>query len=517
MSLNGMASTSHPLASLAAVECLRRGGNAVDAAVTASAVLCVVEPQSTGIGGDCFAIVATPDGALHGLNGSGRAAAGVTLDWFLERGLGEVHHDSVHAVTVPGAVAAWARLLADHGTWDLGRCLEAAIGHAEEGFPVAPRIAASWAHEEARLSRDEGARLNYLLDGRAPKVGEVFRMPALARTLRLISERGPAGFYEGEVAADIVATLAAKGSFLTLDDLAAMEPTAVTPVVTGYRDIEVAELPPNGQGITALILLNILKRFELKGLDPHGPERHHLHLEATRLAYACRDAFIADPAHMRVSVDMLVSDGYGAQLADRIDPNRRLADVTPERVPEADTVYLSVVDRDRLAVSFINSTYDSFGVGISTAKSGVVLQNRGACFVTTPGHPNAIGPSKRPMHTIIPGFALRKGRPFMPFGVMGGAYQACGHAFVISNMIDFGMDPQEAIDASRVFPSEGWSAVDVENGLPAATVQGLRARGHEVRQSPAPIGGGQAIRIDWDKGVLVAGSDPRKDGAAIGY
>ncbi|MEJ1159929.1 gamma-glutamyltransferase [Prosthecomicrobium sp. N25] len=515
--LNGMAATSHPLASLAAVDCLRQGGNAVDAAVTASAVLAVVEPHMTGIGGDCFAIVALPDGTLQGLNGSGRSAAAATTDFFLERGITEIADGSVHAVTVPGAVAAWHRLLSDFGTWGLDRCLQPAIAHAADGFAVAQRVGSDWARLEAKLAADPGSARHYLPGGRAPQVGDVVALPALARTLRAIAAGGPEAFYTGAVAEDIVATVRARGGLLSLDDLAGVDPLAVKPVTAAYRDLEVAELPPNGQGITALILLNILKRFDLAGLDPTGAERFHLEIEAARLAYACRDAFIADPAAMTVSVEALVSDGYGAALADRIDRHRRLADVTPETIPDADTIYLTVVDRDRMAVSFINSIYDPFGVGLCTEATGILLQNRGACFRVDPAHPNTIGPRKRPMHTIIPGFALRKGRPLMPFGVMGGAYQACGHAHVISNMVDFGMDVQAAIDAPRAFWGDETDAVLVEAGVPEATRAGLRERGHAVAARAEPFGGGQAILIDWERGVLVGGSDPRKDGLAIGY
>ena len=517
MATEGMAATSHPLATAAALDVLTRGGNAVDAAVAASAVLAVVEPHMTGIGGDCFAIVATPDGRLHGVNGSGRAAAGADPAWFLERGITSIEMDSIHAVTVPGAVAAWAHLLKAFGRWDFGGTFEAAIRHAENGFPVTPRVAHDWRGDADKLRRDPGAAAHYLKDGAAPAAGERWRLPALARTLRAIAERGPKAFYEGEVAADIVATVRARGGHLDLDDLARAEATAVTPVTTIYRDMEIAEIPPNGQGIAALVALNILKRFDLAGLDPNGAERFHLEFEAARLAYAVRDAFVADPAHMKVPVEALIADGYGAALADRISRESRLSDIRPEKVPDSDTVYLTVVDRDQMAVSFINSVYDHFGVGIATEKTGVVLQNRGACFVVDPAHPNCIGPGKRPMHTIIPGFALKKGRPVMPFGVMGGAYQAAGHAHFVTSVVDFGMDVQEALDSPRLFWGKDRDTVSAELGVPEATLQGLVDRGHKVERSDQPIGGGQAIFIDRERGVLIGGSDPRKDGCALGY
>lgn len=512
-----LAATSHPLATAAAVDCLRQGGNAVDAAVTAAFVLAVVEPAMTGIGGDCFAIVGTPDGQLHGLNGSGRAAKAAATGWYVERGIAAIDPYTAHAVTVPGAVAGFDRLIRRFGRRGLAEAVAPAIHYAEAGHAVAPRVATDWAGAVGLLSRDAGAAKHYLPGGKAPGVGDVVRYPALARTLKLIAEKGAAGFYEGEVAEDMVATLAAKGGLLTTDDFAAARADDFVPVSAGYRDWELAELPPNGQGIIALIITNILKQFDIARLDPNGPERLHLEIEAARLAYACRDAYLADPTHMTVPVGALISDAFAAGLAARIDPAHRLADVTPGPVPNSDTVYLTVVDRDRLAVSLIFSIFHTFGSGIATEKTGVLLQNRGACFVVAPGHPNTIDAAKRPMHTIIPAFGLKAGRPTLAFGVMGGAYQAAGHAHVFTNLVDFGMDVQEAIDAPRLFWAADGKTLNAERGLSEATVAGLAARGHSVQRSPEPIGGSQAILIDWQRGVLVGGSDPRKDGLALGY
>lgn len=518
LAMNALAATSHPLATSAAVDCMRRGGNAVDAAVTAAGVLSVVEPAMTGIGGDCFAIVGTPDGKLHGVNGSGRAAKGVSTDWMLSQGFNSVPLHSPHAVTVPGAISGFDHMLKRFGRWSFADVLAPAIRIAEEGHPVAPRVAYDWANEAERLKRGGGAAAtHYLKAGAAPQVGDVMRYPALARSLRIIAEKGAAGFYEGELAEDMVATLNALGNHLTLDDFAHHEANDFDPVASVYRDLEVAELPPNGQGIAALIILNILKCFDLGKLDPNGPERLHLEMEAARLGYACRDAFIADPAHMRVSVADLISDSYGATLAARINPAQRLDDVTPSPVPGSDTVYLTVVDKDRLAVSLIYSVYSPFGSGIATDKTGILLQNRGACFVVKPGHANTIEGGKRPMHTIIPAFARKNGRNVMPFGVMGGAYQAAGHAHVVSNLVDYGMDVQEAIDAPRIFWGDDRSTLRAERSVPEATVQGLIARGHKVERSPGPIGGSQIIQIDEAQGVLIGGSDPRKDGCALGF
>lgn len=518
LATEAMAATSHPLATATAVDCLRRGGNAVDAAIAAAGVLSVVEPAMTGLGGDCFALIATPDGQLHGVNGSGRTAAAMSTAWCLERGITRIAPESPHAVTAPGAVAGFALMLERFGSRDFAELFAPAIRYAEVGHPVAPRVAYDWGREVSRLAAEPAAARTYLRpDGSAPVTGDVVRYPALAESLRRIARRGAAGFYQGATAEDIVATLAARGGLLTLDDLAATKADLVDPVRADYRGHGVAELPPNGQGIAALILLNILKQFDLGRLDPLGPDRLHLEIEAARLAYACRDAFIADPAAMTVPVETLISDGYAQTLSARIDPGRRLADVTPSPVPGSETVYLTVVDRDRLAVSLIYSIYTEFGSTLVAERSGVLLQSRGACFVVEPGHPNTIGPAKRPMHTIIPAMLLDNGVPVMPFGVMGGAYQAVGHAHVLSNMLDYGMDVQEALDAPRLFWGADRSTLIAERGLPAATLAGLAARGHAVAPADDPIGGGQAIRIDRTSGVLIGGSDPRKDGCAMGY
>src|SRR5262245_53587337 len=509
-----MAATSHRLAPQAAVEMLRAGGSAADAAVAAVAVLSVVEPHMTGIGGDCFCMVSRPDRPVWGYDGSGRAPASLRREALGESGRGYLAGDSVHSVTVPGAVEAWAAILAAHGRFGLERVLAPAIHYAEHGFPVAPRVADDWAGQADRLRQDAGAARHYLRAGRAPAAGDVVRLPALAATLKEIAAQGPRAFYQGPVAADIVATLTARGSFLTADDLSRHEGDEVAPIATNYRGLDILELPPSGQGLTALVLLNVLETFDLAALDPLGPERFHLALEAARLAYALRDRHIADPSHMRISVPDLLDKGLARQLADRIDRSHRCAAAEVPAMP-SDTVYLAVVDRDRMAVSLINSLFSSFGSGLCTEKTGIMLHNRGACFALDAGHPNGIGPGKRPMHTIIPGMAMRDGRCAMPFGVMGAHYQPMGHAQVITNMVDYGMDVQAAIDGPRAFCVDAASVV--ERGVPPATIAGLEQRGHDVVVAPRPWGGGQAIAIDWERGVLIGGSDPRKDGCALGY
>jgi gamma-glutamyltranspeptidase/glutathione hydrolase len=514
MSCDGMAATSHPLATQAAIETLRAGGTAADAAVTAVALLGVVEPAMTGIGGDCFCIVAKPGAPPWGYNGSGRAGAAIRTEMLLAKGLRSIALESIHAVTVPGAVEAWASILAAHGRFGLDRALQPAIRYARDGFPVAPRVASDWAAAVPKLQADAGATRHFLHDGRAPAIGAMMRFPALAKTLEAIAASGPRAFYEGPIARDIVATIAARGGLVDEEDLARHWGEPVAPVSSNYRGLDLVELPPNGQGIIAQVMLNILEPFDLARLDPLGPERFHLELEAARLAYAVRDAEIADPAAMRAPVSSLLDKGFTRELAGRIDVAARV-EGPALATTISDTVYLTVVDRDRMAVSFINSLYSAFGVGVATANTGIMLHNRGACFVVEPGHPNTIGPGKRPMHTIIPALAMRGDRCEMSFGVMGGHYQAVGHAHVVGNMIDHGMDVQAAIDAPRAF-FDG-DVTLVERGVSAATVAGLKARGHNVAVRPLPLGGGQAIQIDWDRGVLIGGSDPRKDGLALGY
>ena len=515
-SLNGMCASSHPQASLAAVEIMRAGGNAVDAAIAASAVLCVVEPMMTGIGGDCFVLYAPKgSGDVIGLNGSGRAPKGLSRDYLLDRGETSVGFQSVHSVTIPGAVDAWAKLLADHGTMGMDRVLQPAIALCEQGFAVAPRTAMDWMFLEPQIRLDEDLTALYLPTGSTPKVGDLFRSIALGKTFRAIAESGRAGFYEGEVAERMVATLRAKGGTHTLDDFAETSADYVTPIGTDFRGHRLLEIPPNGQGITALIALNILSRLELDGLDPRGPDRVHLQVEAARLAYAARDAHVADMDQADVPVDYLLSDGFADELAGKIDPGRAMDLPQAGDSPHKDTTYLTVVDKDRNAVSFINSLFQGFGACIADEATGVVFQNRGAGFVLSENHPNCLAPGKRPMHTIIPAMLVKDGHAAMSFGVMGGHYQPMGHVQVLMNMLAYGMDIQEAIDFPRFLTEDGVLAM--ERGLPAATYDALKARGHTVSEALPPFGGGQGIVIDWDRGTLAGGSDPRKDGAALGY
>jgi len=512
-----MAATSHPLATATALDVLRTGGNAMDAAVAAVAVQCVVEPHMTGIGGDCFALYA-PGGSdkVVAFDGAGAAPAGLSSEWLLERGITEIDPRSSHAVTVPCAIDGWTRLNTDHGKKDLAELLAPAVRYAEEGYPVGERVAADWALEVEHLSYDKAARELFLPGGEPPAAGSIHRQPALAETLRRIGREGRDGFYKGPVAADMVERLRAGGGTHTLDDFAEAHGRYVDPIQSRYRGHDVHECPPPGQGIAALAMLNILSGFELSGLDPTGPERTHLEAEAWRLAMRDRDAFLADPEQAEVPVDAWLSSQHAAACRKEIDPKRAMANLRPAGFPNhRDTVYLTVVDRDRNAVSFINSVFWGFGSGMLAAKSGVVLHNRGSGFRVDPNHPNGVEPHKRPLHTIIPAMVTKNGRAVMPYGVMGGHYQPTGQAHVLTNIVDYGMDPQAALDNPRSF--HDGVALMLEAGFPAATAEKLERMGHQVQPAPEPFGGGQAIWIDWERGVLVGGSDHRKDGMALGY
>jgi gamma-glutamyltranspeptidase / glutathione hydrolase len=510
--LSGMCATSHPLAARTAIDVLQAGGNAADAAIAAAVLLGLCEPQMTGIGGDCFVLV-KPAGEerVVALNGSGRAPKALQADTLRAAGQATVPVYGVEAVTIPGAIDAFCALNADWGKLPLADLLAPAIHHAEAGVPVAPRTAFDW----ARAAHLQGAARDfYLLNGAAPRTGQIFRAPQQADVLRRIARDGRAGFYEGEVAQDMVDSLRAMGGTHTLDDFATTSASWGDPISGNYRGVDLLEHAPNGQGATANLILNILSHFDLSMLDPFGPERAHLEAEATKLGYDARNRIIADPDFTTRLAHMLSPD-TAAKLAALIDPKRVLPDVAPltEEI-HRDTVYLTVVDRDRMAVSLIYSIFHSFGAGLASNKFGINFQNRGAGFNLTPGHPNELGGGKRPMHTIIPAMLREGGRITMPFGVMGGAYQPVGHARFLSNLRDYGMELQSAIDAPRCFADNG--VLTLEMPYPAATAQALSDLGHKVARSDGPMGGAQAIVIGAD-GVLTGASDPRKDGCALGY
>ncbi|MGF1538755.1 MAG: gamma-glutamyltransferase [Elainellaceae cyanobacterium] len=515
----GVAATSHPQATLTAMNVLRVGGNAVDAAIAAAALLCVVEPQSTGIGGDCFALYAPATGVQAGeivaLNGSGRAPAAAEQSYFIHQGLTRIERHSPHAVTIPGAVDAWCRLSADYGQLPLKDLLQPAIEAARGGYPVHPRVAADWLQSAKALQQSPAATEAFLPDGKPPQVGQIHRQPRLARTLEAIAQGGRDAFYAGEIAQQMVRYLRELGGLHTLEDFADAAGEYVTPISTEYRGYRVFECPPNGQGLTALIMLNLLQGFDLGSLDPLGPERYHLTAEASRLAYRDRDRYIADPALAQVPVEQLLSMAYADHLRQHISLDQAMSALPPSQFPaHPDTVYLCVVDGAGNAISFINSVYHAFGSGLMCPQTGVVFQSRGAGFCLETGHPNAIAPRKRPLHTIIPGMLVKDGQVVMPFGVMGGEFQPMGHALLLSNLLDYGMDVQGALDCPRVFSGSS-TLCQVEAGVPTATVAGLEAKGHTTQPATMPLGGGQAIWIAPETKVRTAGSDPRKDGCAL--
>lgn len=515
---NGMAATSHPAATLTAIETLKAGGNAVDAAVAACAVQCVVEAGSTGVGGDCFALL-SPGGStdIRAYNGSGRTPAAMSLAALREAGVTQIERHSPHAVTVPGAVDAWCRLVADHGRMPMSDVLAPAVAMAREGYAITPRVAFDLAEEVALLQRDPTARATFLVDGKAPCMGDIQYQPLLANTLEAIGKEGAHAFYRGPIAEDIVGYLRDRGGFHTLQDFADAAGEYVQPISSPYRGRTVYECPPNGQGVIALMILGILSRFSLQG-DPQSADNLHILIEASRLAYAARDSWVADPQSASSGVEHMLSDTLLDQLAARIDLSRAITDLPEFNGPtHRDTVYISVVDKDRNAVSFINSIFYHYGSGLMAPQSGVLLQNRGEGFNLVEGHPNAIGPKKRPMHTIIPGMVAENGRISMAFGVMGGHYQATGHAHFLSRLFDHGLDLQSAMNLPRLFPIPGSGSLEIEALLQSQVGDELRRRGFSFESPTYAIGGAQAIRIDWDKGTLLGASDHRKDGLAMGY
>jgi gamma-glutamyltranspeptidase/glutathione hydrolase len=501
--------TSHPTATQIGAAVLAAGGNAVDAALAAHAVLAVAEPGMTGVGGDCFVLYYDARrGKLVSLSGSGPTPAGQRADIAPDA----LTATSGVAVTIPGAVDAWCMLHAEYGTKDLDELFAPAIRLARDGYVVHARVAFDWASEAGRLASDPVARDVFLTGGRAPRAGDRHAQPLLADTLAAIARKGRAVFYEGAIAEDMVATLRQRGGAHRLDDFAGYHATWTTPIETAFAGHRIAECPPNGQGVIALLLLNILRDARTLREPAGEGERLHLLAEATKLAYGIRDDVLADPRYMRQPVAGLLDGERSLALARSIGEAAAGA-APPAPVHGNDTTYLCAVDRDGNAVSFINSIYDCFGSCIVTPKAGVLLNNRGMCFTTTPGHPNCIGPGKLPLQTIIPGMILdESGALVGPFGVMGGHYQATGHADYLWRLLVEEMDPQAALNAPRTFATEG--VVRVEATLPTEYRTDLARRGHQLVEWPRPIGGGQGIVLDRARGVLVAGSDPRKDGAA---
>ena len=537
---NGMIATSQPLASAAGLKVLQEGGHAVDAAIAAAAVLAVVEPSMTGIGGDLFAIVY--DGrtkTLRALNASGRSAYGATPEAFASRGLTTVPSNGVHSVTVPGVVDGWAALLSTYGTRRLAQLLAPAINYAKNGYAVSEIISGQWRGSEGKLAADPAAARTFLPLGHAPEPGEIFTNPNLAATLQAIADGGRDAFYKGAIAAAIVADMKVRRGFLEARDFAEHTSDWVEPISTKYRGYEVYEMPPNTQGFVPLEMLNILEGFDIKALGHNSAEYLHLLVEAKRIAFADRGAYLADPDFVPPSVlKTLISKEYAAVRRKEIDPARAAQAYRPGAVAgsdsgsgrrgardeasdnltgrdRGDTIYMTVADGNGNVVSLIQSLYSDFGSGIVAGNTGILLHNRGALFTLTPEHPDRIGPHKRPLHTLVPAFVMKDGRPWLSFGVMGGDHQAQGQTQVLINLIDFGMNVQEAGEAARI--NHGGNGLTVESGVPEAARAGLARRGHRVSESIGAYGGFQGILIDPRTGVLMGGSDPRKDGLAIGF
>jgi gamma-glutamyltranspeptidase/glutathione hydrolase len=509
-----MVATSHPLATAAGLDILSAGGNAVDAALAAVAVQCVVDPLMTGVGGDCFALYAPAGGAVTAMNGSGCAPAGATIAALQALGLTSgIPITSPHAITVPGAVSGWCLLHDTHGRLALDQIFARAIGYATDGYVITPRVAQDWAANVHFIAGDPHAAAVFVPTGHAPQPGDRHAQPLLAERLQEIAAMGAAGFYTGDTAATMVAHLQSLGGLHTVADFAAGKDAAhwVTPISATYRGFEVHECPPNGQGLAALMILRIMAGFDIATMS--DVDRIHLHAEATKLAYHHRDALIADAADSVGLAETLLSDAVIHTLQGRIDMAQAMPPALWDEPEHKDTIYLCVVDKDGNAISLINSIFNAFGSTRLDPATGVLFHSRGASFRLTPGHPNAIGPGKRPMHTIIPGMVTQNGRVQMPFGVMGGHYQAAGHAAFLSNLIDRGMSVQAAMDAPRTFATGG--VLEVEPSLPDCVRIALAGRGHRIVVVKKPMGGSQAIRIT--EGLLEGGSDSRKDGMALGY
>jgi gamma-glutamyltranspeptidase/glutathione hydrolase len=519
---NGIIATSHPLASSAGLNVLQQGGNAVDAAVTAAAVLSVTEPMMTGIGGDVFAIVwLASEKRMVGLNSSGRSGSLMTRDILIERGHESVPSTGPESVTVPGALSGWAALLENHGTLSLGEALQPAIDIARNGFPVSPRIARFWKEREEDLKKDEATRATFLLNGdKAPAAGDWFANPDYATTLENIAAKGPTVFYEGELANRIASRLEELGGFVTREDLAAQVPLWVAPISVTYKGHRLFELPPNGQGIAALEMLKILEAIDLKSMGHNSAEYLHHLIEAKKLAFADLNQFVGDPEHMRIEGDDLLTAQFIESRRSQITSKAIPGPEPGKPLTESETTYLTVSDRHGNMVSFINSVSATFGSRVVVPGTGFVLQNRGAGFTLKEGVANTVGPRKRPFHTIIPAFVTRIGaggseEPWLSYGVMGGSMQPQGHVQVLLNLIEFGMDLQEAVDAARFRHLENLQ-VALEPVFGEAIRSDLTSRGHDIVSSEGVFFGGGQVVEKLEKGWAGA-SDPRMDGQASGH
>lgn len=515
MGLRGAVATSQPLAAQAGLRMLLAGGNAVDAALATAIALTVVEPTSNGLGSDAFALIW--DGKkIHGLNASGKSPAQLDAQTIRKEGLSKMPIAGWLPATVPGAVSAWVEMAAKFGSLPLTEIVKPALEYAENGYPVPPVIAGYWRASERRFAGNADFARVFLPNGHAPKPGTIFRFPEVSRTIRLIAESAGEEFYRGALAREIVTHSEKTGGYFTLEDFSSHRPEWVEPISANYRGYDVLEIPPNGQGITALIALNILEGWEQARMPQLSSQRLHLVIEALKYAFADVHAYVADPRTSAVPTAGLLSKDYAATRRKEIDLVKASTDPKPGLPGSSDTVYLCAADGNGMMVSFIQSNYMGFGSGIVVPGTGISLQNRGAGFSLTPGHPNEYAPGKRPYHTIIPGFIMKDGTPLGAFGVMGGDMQPQGHLQVVSSIVDYGLNPQAAIDCPRVRVLDD-NKVEVEAGIAPETVRELARMGHRVTYTAemAGFGGGQMIWRDPESGVLVAGSEPRKDGQAV--
>jgi gamma-glutamyltranspeptidase / glutathione hydrolase len=520
ISSRGLVSTEHPLASQAGAMILARGGHAVDAAIAANAVMGVVSPMMCGVGGDLFALVSERSGRLHGVNASGWAPGALSPDLLRSKGFTEMPQSGAHSVTVPGAIAGWSLLLERFGRTSLSSVLAAAIGLADEGFPVAEITASEWTNSEGFLREDPQATRTFLPAGRAPRVGEMFRNRDLASTYREIARNGADGFYRGDVARRLVRSVEQHGGTMAAGDLAEFSAEWVEPIATAYRGWDVFELPPNGAGIAALMMLNILEHFPLEQHGHNSVEALHIMIEAKKLAYADMQRYVGDPKCSAVPTSAMLSKEYARQRAESIDAARASATAPAGTLPPhgGDTTYLCAVDREGNMVSLIQSNFASFGSGVVAEGTGFALQNRGALFTLDWTHPNVLAPRKRPLHTIVPGFMSRHDIR-VAFGIMGGWNQSQAHAQFVSNVVDHGMNIQAALEAPR-FTKLTFDGRDVtvEARIAESVRVGLAGKGHDVEvrgEFSSQVGAGQAVMRDVVAGVNYGASDPRKDGAAI--
>ena len=514
---NGMVATSNPLSSLEAINILQNGGNAIDAAIAASAVQSVVCPSATGIGGDCFAIVALNGKDPIAVNGSGIAPSKANIDFFIENKINEIELTSPHSVTIPGSVHAWCSMHEKYGKVDLKKVFEGAINYAQNGFPVYEVEALAWKEKEGKLRENKNSKELFLRNNRSYKFGEVFKNIPLANTLKKISKDKIKGFYNSDITKDMVKTLNELGGLHTEEDFYNQK-TIFSPTISNlYKDnFKIHQCPLNGPGIIVLMMMAMNDKMNIDKYAPSSLERYHLQAEITKVCYEFKETNLGDPSFNSINIEEILSDTFIEKLISKIDINKVYNSKDSYVTSNPETVYLTVVDKDLNSVSFINSICHGFGSGITTSNSGVIFQNRGVNFRLEINHPNVIQGNKRPLHTIIPGLVTNNNNEtILSYGVMGGQYQPIGQSHVLQNIIDYKLNIQEAIDLPRIFALNG--LLKIEKSLDKEIVNNLEKIGHSISIVENAIGGGQCIKIDREEGVLVGGSDPRKDGMAIGY